>query len=173
MDESAPYREAMHALLVEVVCGRHRPDIYDSKASGVGWKKAPAGTENPRFISPSTLTFTVARLGLTRMKSPEGVALTVDEHGRKIKRREGKKATGVSLTMVRNEVLANRNEQDHAAGRPWLTSIVCTAGDTPALSYFRDLERLRGVRLRSKDERAAYHHEELLRVLAYPWDALD
>ena len=92
----------------------------------------------------------------------------MDEHGRKIKRQKGKKATGVSLTMVRNDVLAERNDEDHAAGRPWLTSIVCAPGDMPMLSYFRDLERLRGARLRSKDERAAYHHEELLRVFAYP-----
>lgn len=171
MDESAPYRQAMHALLIEVACGRHRPDIYDTKISGVGWKQAPADAENPRFISPNLLTLTVAKLGLSRMNSSEEV--TVDEHGRKIKRQKGKKATGVSLTMVRNEVLAERNEDDHAAGRPWLTSIVCTPGDTPMLSYFRDLERLRGVRLRSKDERAAYHHEELLRVFAYSWDALN
>ena len=67
MDESAPYREAMRALLIEVVCGRHRPDIYDNRISGVGWKQAPADAENLRFISPNLLTLTVAKLGLSRI----------------------------------------------------------------------------------------------------------
>lgn len=171
MDEFAPHREAMRALLIEVVCGRHRPDIYDKRITGVGWRQAPANAENPRFIAPDTITTAVARLGLGVIKKQEWD--THDEHGHKIKRGKGKKATGVSLTMIRNEVLAERNEQDHAAGRPWLTSIVCSPGGTPTLSYFRDLERLRGVRLQSKDECADYHHAELMRVLAYPWDAPD
>jgi hypothetical protein len=73
-------------------------------------------------------------------------------------------------TELRDQAFAEFDEQDFAAGRPLLTSVVLD-GKTmrPQKFFFRQLERYRGVVAKTAEEKDAAHLVEFNAAKAFDW----
>lgn len=76
-----------------------------------------------------------------------------------------------SRSEVRNAAVRDSNDQDHAAGRPFLSAVIVDDDFKPRTSFFAEIKRLRGTSV-TRDERQAVHRDEYLAAIDYPWDTV-
>lgn len=80
-----------------------------------------------------------------------------------------------SAAEVRNAAMADSDDQDQAAGRPLLTSVVIdgVAMMPTRKSYFSAIEKRDKVTLKTDEDKWVAFKREHERAMAYPWATVD